>query len=114
MGGALRSGSESTRRAAIASASDAFQSPSGSLAIVCANTRAAVSRGRSDRRAASCHGSMPSRVRAVNTVSGADFLLANGGEEKRVVFGVTEGIFRAQRHDASSNGLRGLWSEAWG
>ena len=105
MGGALRSGSELTRRAAIFSASDAFQSPSGSLAIVSANARAAVSRGKSDRRAASCHGSMPSRDKAVNTVSGPT-LLANGGEEKRIVFGVTEGIFRAQRHDASCNGLR--------
>jgi hypothetical protein len=31
----------------------------------------------------------------------ADFLVADGGEEKRIVFGVTERIFRTQGHDAS-------------
>jgi hypothetical protein len=29
------------------------------------------------------------------------FFLADDGEEKRVVLGVTEGIFRTQGHDAS-------------
>jgi hypothetical protein len=65
----LRPGSQFTRRVAIASESDAFQSPSGSIAIVTANTRAAVSLGRFDKRAASRHGSKPSRVNAVRTVS---------------------------------------------
>src|SRR3979409_2030716 len=71
MASALRPGSQFTRRAAIASDSDAFQSPSGSIAIVTANARAGVSRGKSKNRAAPRHGSKPSRVNAVRTVSGS-------------------------------------------
>src|ERR1044071_5944428 len=82
MDGALLPGSKFTRRAAIASASDAFQFASGSIAIATANARAAASLGKSDNRAASCHGSNPSRVHAARTVS-ANPLSSSPTEAKR-------------------------------
>src|SRR3981189_473933 len=66
---ALLPGSHRSRRAAMAAASAAFQSPSGSLAMVAVKACSAASFDRSANRAASSHGSTPSRVNAVRTVS---------------------------------------------
>src|SRR3984957_20908273 len=68
--GALLPGSHFSRRAAMAPASVAFQSPLGSRAMVAVKARSAASFDRSANRAGSNHGSRPSRVNAVRTVSG--------------------------------------------
>src|SRR5580704_1401042 len=68
--GVLLPGSQLSRRAAMAPASEAVQSPSGSLAMVAVKACSAASFDRSANRAASSHGSTPSRVNAVSTVSG--------------------------------------------
>src|SRR5260370_33174734 len=64
--GALLPGSQFSRRAAMAPASEAFQSPSGSLAMVAVKACNAASFDRPANRAASSHGSSPSRVNAVS------------------------------------------------
>src|SRR5260370_37901825 len=63
--GALLPGSQFSRRAAMAPASDAFQSPSGSLAMVAPKPRNAAPFDRPANRAASSHPASPSRDNAV-------------------------------------------------
>src|SRR5471032_652069 len=65
-----RRGRQATKRAAIPAVSEAFQSPSGSRAIVAARAWTAASTDRFDSRAASPQGSKPSLARADSTVSG--------------------------------------------
>lgn len=82
IGGMLPTGSQATRRAAMAAVSDAVQSPRGRRATVAANDWMAALRGISANRAASSHGSRPSRVRADNTVSVPVFSSPIGAKRK--------------------------------
>ncbi len=58
----------------------AFQSPSGEHGNRDGEHPSGSFRGNSDNRAASCHGSKPSRLNAERTVSAPDLFLAHGGK----------------------------------
>ena len=90
----LLPGSQLSSRAAMASESAAFQSPSGSLAMVLGQIcQPGGFLPRIDAEA---------RQRRQDGERHADLFLADGGEEESVVLGVAEGIFATQCHDASS------------